>query len=112
LMMATLVRPDLLLLDEHTAALDPKSADQVLCMTQKVVECDRLTTIMVTHSMQQAANLGNRLVMMHKGRNVLDCCGADKQRIHAEELLGRFEELHRRDLLDESVAQMLGGAYV
>ena len=112
LMMATLVRPHLLLLDEHTAALDPKSADQVLCLTQKVIERDRLTTIMVTHSMAQAANLGNRLVMMHKGRNVLDCCGADKRRIHAEELLGRFEELHRRELLDESVAQMLGAAYV
>lgn len=112
LMMATLVHPDLLLLDEHTAALDPKSADQVLCLTQKVVERDRLTTLMVTHSMQQAANVGNRLVMMYKGRNVIDCRGADKQRIHAEELLSRFEELRRRELLDESVAQMLGAAYV
>jgi putative ABC transport system ATP-binding protein len=112
LMMATLVRPDLLLLDEHTAALDPKSADQVLSLTQKIVARDRLTTLMVTHSMQQAANVGNRLVMMHRGRNVIDCRGADKQRIHAEELISRFEELRRRELLDESVAQMLGVAYV
>jgi putative ABC transport system ATP-binding protein len=112
LMMATLVRPDLLLLDEHTAALDPKSAEQVLCLTQEIVERDRLTTLMVTHSMQQAVNVGDRLVMMYRGRNVIDCREAAKQRIHAEELLSRFEELRRRELLDESVAQMLGAAYV
>ena len=112
LMMATLVRPDLLLLDEHTAALDPKSADQVLSLTRKIVERDCLTTLMVTHSMQQAVNVGDRLVMMYRGRNIVDCRGAEKQRIHAEELLRRFEELRRRELLDESVAEMLAAAYV
>lgn len=112
LMMATLVRPDLLLLDEHTAALDPKSADQVLALTQKIVARDRLTTLMVTHSMQQAANVGNRLLMMYRGKPVIDCRGAEKQRIRAEDLLTRFEELRRRELLDESVARMLREMYV
>ena len=112
LMMATLVRPDLLLLDEHTAALDPKSADQVLRLTQTIVERQQLTTLMVTHSMQHAANVGDRIIMMHQGRPVIDCCGIAKQRIHADELLRRFEELRRRELLDESAAELLRAAYV
>ena len=65
--MATWLRPELLLLDEHTAALDPKSADQVIALSEQIVSRDELTTLMVTHSMQQAAYLGDRLVMMHRG---------------------------------------------
>src|SRR5204863_1070872 len=68
LLMATWLKPKLLLLDEHTAALDPKSADQVISLSDKIISRDKLTTLMVTHSMQQAANLGDRLIMMHRGR--------------------------------------------
>jgi len=112
LLMATLVRPQLLLLDEHTAALDPKSADQVIHLTQQVVERERLTTVMVTHSMQQAASVGDRLVMMHQGILTLDCYGAEKRRMRPDELLLRFEDLRRRELLDESVAELIRAAYV
>src|SRR5215468_1795329 len=72
LLMATWLRPQVLLLDEHTAALDPKSADQVIALTDKIVKRDKLTTLMVTHSMQQAASLGDRLVMMHGGQLIQD----------------------------------------
>ena len=112
LLMATLVRPQLLLLDEHTAALDPKSADQVIQLTQKVVEQDRLATVMVTHSMQQAARVGDRLVMMHQGRVMLDYRSADKRRVRPDELLQRFEDLRRSELIDESVAELIRAAYV
>ena len=72
LLMATWRRPDLLLLDEHTAALDPKSADQIVRLTERIVSQHRLTTLMVTHSMQQAATLGDRIVMMNQGRVLAD----------------------------------------
>src|SRR5437764_1305195 len=68
LLMATWLKPQLLLLDEHTAALDPKSADQVIALSEQIIARDRLTTLMVTHSMHQAANLGDRLIMMHCGQ--------------------------------------------
>src|SRR5207302_7503928 len=68
LLMAALVKPDLLLLDEHTAALDPRSADQVIRLTEEIIQKDKLTTLMVTHSMHQAAHLGDRLIMMVRGR--------------------------------------------
>jgi len=112
LLMATLLRPQLLLLDEHTAALDPKSADQVIRLTRQVLERERLTAVMVTHSMQQAASVGDRLLMMHQGRVMLDCCGAEKRRIRPDELLLRFEDLRRSELLDESVAELIRAAYV
>src|ERR1700680_3830021 len=89
LLMATWLRPELLLLDEHTAALDPKSADQVIALTDTIVRRDKLTTLMVTHSMQQAANLGARLFMMHRGRIIQDFHRADKKRIRVDELLAR-----------------------
>src|SRR5215813_1511139 len=76
LLMATWLRPQLLLLDEHTAALDPKSADQVIRLSQEIIGRDKLTALMVTHSMHQAANLGDRLVMMHRGRIIHDFRGA------------------------------------
>jgi putative ABC transport system ATP-binding protein len=112
LLMATWRRPKLLLLDEHTAALDPKSAGQVIALTDRIVARDRLTTLMVTHSMQQAESLGDRLIMMHRGRVLLDLRGAEKRRVRAEELLDRFEELRRSELLDESAAEMLERMYV
>jgi putative ABC transport system ATP-binding protein len=112
LLMATWLRPELLLLDEHTAALDPKSADQVIELTDAIVRRDKLTTLMVTHSMQQATNLGDRLIMMHRGQIIQDFRGAEKKRIRVDDLLARFEEVRRAELLDESAAEMLRRAYV
>jgi putative ABC transport system ATP-binding protein len=112
LLMATWLKPKLLLLDEHTAALDPKSADQVVRLSDEVIARDRLTTMMVTHSMQQAANLGDRLVMMHRGRIIHDFMGTEKRRLRPDDLLARFEEVRRGEQLDESTAEMLRRAYV
>lgn len=112
LLMATWIKPKLLLLDEHTAALDPKSADQVIQLTEQVVSEGRLTTLMVTHSMQQAVNLGDRIVMLHKGRVAHDFQGADKRRLRPDDLVDRFEEIRRRELLDESAAKLLRERYV
>jgi putative ABC transport system ATP-binding protein len=112
LLMATWLEPALLLLDEHTAALDPKSAEQVVRLTEEVVERRKLTTLMVTHSMQQAVNLGDQVVMMHRGRVAHRFAGPDKQRLRVEDLLARFDELRRRDLLDETAAALLQETYV
>lgn len=112
LLMATLVRPELLLLDEHTAALDPRSAEHVLRLTEDVVRRDRLTTVMVTHSMQQAVRFGDRALMMHDGEIVQDFAGARKRRLRVRDLLDCFEEVRNRDLLDESAAEMLARSYV
>ena len=112
LLMATMRRPSLLLLDEHTAALDPKSADQVIRLTDAIVRQEKLTTMMVTHSMHQAAHLGDRLIMMVRGRVIHDYTGAEKRRLTPEDLLARFEEVRRADQLDESAAEMLRVQYV
>jgi len=112
LLMATWLRPELLLLDEHTAALDPKSADQVIALSEQIIERDKLTTLMVTHSMQQAAYLGDRLVMMHRGRVIYDDSGAHKRRLRPDDLLARFEEVRRSELVDENTAAMIGALYV
>ncbi|MCX6901329.1 MAG: ATP-binding cassette domain-containing protein [Verrucomicrobia bacterium] len=112
LLMATCLKPALLLLDEHTAALDPKSADQIIRVTEEVIKRHKLTTLMVTHSMQQAANLGDRIVMMHRGSVAYRFEGADKQRLRVEDLLARFEELRRREMLDDSVAALLQENYI
>lgn len=112
LLMATWRRPELLLLDEHTAALDPRSAGQVIALTRAVVEAGRLTTLMVTHSMTQAIALGDRLVMVHGGRVVSDVSGATKRRLLPDDLLARFEELRRTERLDASAGEMLRRQYV
>jgi len=112
LLMASWLKPELLLLDEHTAALDPKSADQVIRLTHEIIERDKLTTLMVTHSMQQAVNLGERIIMMHKGRVLHDLQGNERSRTRPEDLLSRFEEVRRREQLDGSVAEMLRRYYV
>ncbi|NLM45194.1 MAG: ATP-binding cassette domain-containing protein, partial [Firmicutes bacterium] len=92
LLMAILKRPKLLLLDEHTAALDPKTAAKVLALTDKFVRQEKLTTLMVTHNMRDAIRFGNRLIMMHEGRILLDIEGEAKQRLTVEDLLQRFGE--------------------
>ena len=112
LLMASWIKPDLLLLDEHTAALDPKSADQVIALTSEVVQRDRLTTLMVTHSMPQAVNLGDRIVMMNHGRILHDFCGAEKRRLRTEDLFDRFNEVRAREQLDEGAAEMLRENYI
>ena len=90
LLMATLIRPKILLLDEHTAALDPKTADKVLHLTDQYVKEGNLTTLMVTHNMLNAIQYGNRLIMMHEGRIILDIKGEEKQKLTVEDLLKRF----------------------
>ncbi|MFZ4483973.1 MAG: ABC transporter ATP-binding protein [Chthoniobacterales bacterium] len=112
LLMASWLKPDLLLLDEHTAALDPKSADQVIRLTKDIISRDRLTTLMVTHSMQQAVNLGDRLIMMNRGSILHDFRGTEKARVRPDELLARFEDVRRREQLDAAVAGMLEKSYV
>ncbi len=112
LLMATWLKPKLLLLDEHTAALDPKSADQVIQLSDQIVQRDKLTTLMVTHSMHQAVNLGDRLIMMHRGQILHDFRGAEKRRLRVDDLMGRFEDVRRADLLDETAAEMLQRTYV
>ena len=112
LLMASWLKPELLLLDEHTAALDPKSADQVIRLTHEIIQRDSLTTLMVTHSMQQAVHLGDRIVMMHKGRILHDLRDSERARARPEDLLGRFEDVRRREQLDAPVAEMLRQNYV
>ncbi|MBN2505221.1 MAG: ATP-binding cassette domain-containing protein [Verrucomicrobia bacterium] len=112
LLMATWLKPALLLLDEHTAALDPKSADLLIRATADIVSRHKLTTLMVTHSMQQAVNLGDRIVMVHRGAVACRFEGADKQRLRVPDLLARFEEMRRREMLDESAAALLEKTYV
>jgi putative ABC transport system ATP-binding protein len=110
--MASWLKPELLLLDEHTAALDPKSADQVIRLTHEIIERDRLTTLMVTHSMQQAVHLGDRIIMMHKGQILHDLQGPERARVRPEDLLRRFDDVRRREQLDPAVAELLQQRYV
>ena len=92
LLMATLQKPKLLLLDEHTAALDPKTAAKVLETTERIIQRDHLTTLMITHNMRDAIAHGNRLIMMYDGRIVVDVSGEEKQRLTVEDLLALFEK--------------------
>lgn len=93
LLMAALKHPKLLLLDEHTAALDPKTASKVLEISDKIIEENHLTAMMVTHNMRDAISHGNRLIMMHEGRVIYDVSGEEKQRLHVKDLLAKFEEV-------------------
>ena len=90
LLMASLVKPKLLLLDEHTAALDPKTAAKVLEATEKIVNRDHLTTLMITHNMKDAIAHGNRLIMMKDGQVILNICGEEKKKLTVEDLLEKF----------------------
>ena len=92
LLMATLKKPKLLLLDEHTAALDPKTAAKVLETTENIVNQDHLTTLMITHNMKDAIHIGNRLIMMNNGRIIFDVKGEEKKKLTVEELLRKFAQ--------------------
>jgi putative ABC transport system ATP-binding protein len=111
-LMATMVRPTLLLLDEHTAALDPRSAEQVVALTQRAITAGGLTTLMVTHSMTQAVQLGDRLLVMHRGRIVHDLVDVRQRRLTEGDVLQLFDQLRWADRLDEAAAAMLRRAYV
>ena len=92
LLMASLQKPELLLLDEHTAALDPKTAAKVLELSDKIIEENHLTAMMVTHNMKDAIAHGNRLIMMHEGKVIYDVSGEEKKNLHVSDLLAKFEE--------------------
>jgi putative ABC transport system ATP-binding protein len=91
LLMATLQNPKLLLLDEHTAALDPKTAANVLELTEQIVNANSLTALMVTHNMRNAIQYGNRLIMMYDGRIIYDVSGEEKKKLQVKDLLEKFE---------------------
>lgn len=91
LLMATLQKPKLLLLDEHTAALDPKTAKKVLDVTENIVTTNNLTTLMITHNMKDAIRFGNRLIMMHEGHIIYDVNGEEKKNLKVADLLAKFE---------------------
>ena len=99
LLMATMNKPKLLLLDEHTAALDPKTALKVLTLSARIVEENHLTTMMITHNMKDAIKYGNRLIMMHEGHIIYDVAGEEKQKLHVSDLLAKFQIANDRMIL-------------
>ena len=101
LLMATLKKPKLLLLDEHTAALDPKTAAKVLETTEMIVNRDHLTTLMITHNMKDAITHGNRLIMMMEGKIILDIRGEEKKKLTVEDLLHKFEEVSGEEFAND-----------
>jgi putative tryptophan/tyrosine transport system ATP-binding protein len=112
LLMAVIREPEVLLLDEHTAALDPKSAAQVIKLTKTFIERGSLTTLMVTHSMQQALELGSRTVMMHQGRIIDDISGKEKGRLTVDDLLAKFAELKKSEKLTDEMIEQLRREYL
>ena len=103
LLMASLKKPKLLLLDEHTAALDPKTAAKVLDTTERMVQKDNLTTLMITHNMKDAIAHGNRLIMMYDGRVVIDIAGEEKRKLTVEQLLAKFGQASGSDEADDKL---------
>ena len=101
LLMATLKKPKLLLLDEHTAALDPKTAAKVLALSDKMIEENNLTAMMVTHNMRDAIAHGNRLIMMNEGKVILDIKGEEKKKLTVEDLLHKFEEISGEEFAND-----------
>lgn len=92
ILMSTMVTPELLLLDEPTAALDPKTSDEIMKQIEQIIDEKKITSLMVTHDLNQAINIGNRLIMMHQGKIVLDISGDEKKRLTISKLMKRFEE--------------------
>lgn len=101
LLMASMNNPKLLLLDEHTAALDPKTAAKVLEITQQIVEAEKLTTLMITHNMKDALRLGNRIIMMHEGKIIFDAEGEEKQKLTVKDLLEKFEHASQGEFAND-----------
>lgn len=103
LLMATLQKPKLLLLDEHTAALDPATSSKVLNLTKDIVEKEHLTAMMVTHNMKDAIDVGNRLIMMYDGRIIYDVKGEEKKKLTVADLLKKFEEVSGEEFVDDKM---------
>lgn len=103
MLMATLRRPDVLLLDEHIAALDPKTAAQILNITEKIVSEQKLTTLMITHNMKHAIHFGNRLIMLHQGQVLFDISGKDKQELTVDKLLQKFYQNQGEELASDAL---------
>ena len=103
LLMATMAKPTLLLLDEHTAALDPKTAEKVLALTESIVREQQLTTLMITHNMRDALRLGNRLIMMYNGHILFDVSGEEKAHLTVKDLLAMFEKAAGSELTSDSL---------
>ncbi len=101
LLMATLSHPSLMLLDEHTAALDPRNAEIVMNLTKKYIEEENLTAMMVTHNMQFAIDYGNRLIMMDEGHIILDIRGEEKQKLTVQALIDKFREIRKKDFTSD-----------
>ena len=101
LLMASLKKPKLLLLDEHTAALDPKTAQKVLTISDKIVRENNLTTLMITHNMKDAIKYGNRLIMMYEGHVIYDVQGEEKANLHVSDLLAKFEQVSGDELAND-----------
>lgn len=112
LLMAVMNPPQVLLLDEHTAALDPKTATQVVRLTQRFVAGNCLTTLMVTHSMQQALELGTRTIMMHHGRIIDEMNAEEKKTLTVEELLGKFEDIRKKEKLTPQLIRQFQQQYL
>ena len=103
MLMATMLRPEVLLLDEHIAALDPKTANQILLLTQEIVKQSRLTTLMITHNMKHAISFGNRLIMLHQGGILLDLRGEEKKNLTVKDLLAQFYKTQGEELALDSL---------
>lgn len=101
LISVVMIKPELLLLDEHTAALDPKTSEKIIEITDRIVAKNKITTLMVTHNLNHALKLGNRIIMMHSGNIVLDISGNDKKDLSTEKLLRCFDESLGRDTLSD-----------
>ena len=101
LLMATLQKPKILLLDEHTAALDPRTAKKVLDLTEEIVTEQKLTALMVTHNMKDAIAHGNRLIMMHEGKVILNISGEEKKKLTVEDLLHQFEKVSGEEFAND-----------
>ena len=101
LLMASLRKPDLLLLDEHTAALDPKTAAKVLELTEQIISRQNLTALMITHNMRDAIRMGNRLIMMHEGRIIYDVAGEEKKNLKVSQLLDKFEQVSGEEFAND-----------
>ena len=112
LLMAVIRQPEVLLLDEHTAALDPKSSAQVISLTRRSIEEGQLTTLMVTHSMQQALELGTRTVMMHQGQIIDDIPAQEKRGLTVNDLLDKFADLRKRERLTDDIVEQLRREYL
>jgi len=103
MLMATMLRPDVLLLDEHIAALDPKTANQILLLTQEIVKQQKLTTLMITHNMKHAISFGNRLIMLHQGEIILDLKGEEKNNLTVNDLIAQFYKTQGEELALDSL---------